>query len=200
MKRSALINRLIEDFKVIPGVGSKSAQRMAYYFLEKNRKAALALSRSLREAVERVDYCQRCRLLTEDRLCEVCADDSRDRSLLCIVENPADVYAIESSHSYRGLYFVLMGSLSPIDGIGPEQLGFDLLRSLCLQEELEEVILATSTTVSGEATANYIADMLADTKIKISRIAHGVPLGGELEYIDGTTLGHALAGRRSFAD
>lgn len=198
MNRSPLINQLVESFKCLPGVGNKSAQRMAYYLLEKNRAGASELSSALQLAVDQVGNCQSCRLLTENTLCEVCADESRDKQLLCIVESPADVYAIEQSHSFKGLYFVLMGHLSPLDGIGPQQLGFPLLFNKIEQENYKEVILATNTTVSGEATAYYIVEQLKDKNINISRIAHGVPLGGELEYVDGTTLSHAISGRKTY--
>ena len=198
MQRSQLINNLIEGFKCLPGVGNKSAQRMAYYLLEKNRQGANNLSVALAQAAEHVGHCKQCRLLTEMELCEVCSDPKRDEAMLCIVESPADVYAIESSHSYKGKYFVLMGHLSPLDGIGPEQLGLSLLFDKIKNSELSEIILATNTTVEGEATAHYIVEQLKQFKVKTTRIAHGVPLGGELEYVDGSTLSHAFSGRKYF--
>jgi len=199
MKRSALITKLIDSFKYLPGVGNKSAQRMAYHLLEKNREGALNLADALQEAVENVGYCQSCRLLTEQELCEVCSDPSREDNVLCVVETPADVYAIEQSNSYQGKYFVLMGHLSPLDGIGPEQLGLSLLFDKINNGQFSEIILATNTTVEGEATAHYIVEQLQASNVKVSRIAHGVPLGGELEYVDGTTLSHALSGRKMFS-
>jgi len=199
MKRSALITQLIESFKYLPGVGNKSAQRMAYYLLEKNRTGALNLANALQQAAEKVGYCQSCRLLTEQELCEVCSDPRRDENVLCVVETPADVYAIEQSNSYQGKYFVLMGHLSPLDGVGPEQLGLSLLFDKIKNGQFSEVILATNTTVEGEATAHYILEQLQPYDVNVSRIAHGVPLGGELEYVDGSTLSHAFSGRKEFS-
>jgi recombination protein RecR len=196
MKRSPLIVQLIDSFKCLPGVGNKSAQRMAYYLLERNRKGAIALSDALKQAAEKVGHCKSCRLLTEQEYCEICSDKMRDNGILCIVESPADVYAIEQSNSFKGRYFVLLGHLSPLDGIGPEQLGLSLLFDQINNGQFNEVILATNTTVEGEATAHYIVDQLSDFDVKVTRIAHGVPLGGELEYVDGSTLSHALSGRK----
>ncbi|HKK05633.1 MAG: recombination mediator RecR [Gammaproteobacteria bacterium] len=196
MSASPLIGRLIEALRCLPGVGPKSAQRMAYYLLERDRPGALALADALREAVEHVGHCQVCRTLTEEEICPICADERRDRSVLCIVETPADVYAVQQATGYRGLYFVLMGHLSPLDGIGPEDIGLDLLAKRLDAGEVEEVILATSSTVEGEATSHYIADMARHRGIRATRIAHGVPMGGELEYVDGSTLSHAFEGRR----
>ncbi|MFK5986154.1 MAG: recombination mediator RecR [Pseudomonadota bacterium] len=198
MKRSQLIKQLIDSFKCLPGVGSKSAQRMAYYLLEKNRQGAINLANALYIAAEKVGHCTSCRLLTELDLCELCSDPRRDKELLCVVESPADVYAIEQSNSYQGKYFVLMGHLSPLDGIGPEQLGLSLLFDKIKKSAYKEVILATNTTVEGEATAHYIVEQLQPYPVKVTRIAHGVPLGGELEYVDGSTLSHALSGRKDF--
>lgn len=199
MKRSALIVDLIDSFKCLPGVGNKSAQRMAYFLLEKNRNGALNLSNALKQAVEKVGHCKTCRLLTEQEYCEICSDKIRDNKLLCVVESPADVYAIEQSNSFKGRYFVLLGHLSPLDGIGPEQLGLSLLFDQIKNNHFTEVILATNTTVEGEATAHYIVEQLNTLAVKVTRIAHGVPLGGELEYVDGSTLSHALSGRKSFS-
>lgn len=189
--------RLIEALRCLPGVGPKSAQRMAFHLLEKDRKAASSLSEALKKSVESVAHCKRCRMFAEAEFCPICASPTRERSLLCIVESPADVAAIEQSGSYRGCYFVLMGHLSPLDGIGPDELGFAQLEELLANGEVKEAILATNTTVEGNATSHVIAEIAQRHQVKSSRIAHGVPVGGELEYVDGGTLAHALAGRRS---
>ena len=196
MSASPLIGRLIESLRCLPGVGPKSAQRMAYHLLERDRQGALVLAEALREAVEHVGHCSVCRTLTEETICPICADERRDRSLLCIVETPADVQAVQQATGYRGMYFVLMGHLSPLDGIGPEDIGLDILAKRLDEGEVAEIILATSSTVEGEATAHYIGDMARHRDIRATRIAHGVPMGGELEYVDGSTLSHAFAGRR----
>ena len=188
--------RLIDALRCLPGVGPKSAQRMAFHLLEKDRKGGAALVDSLQNALSSVGRCQRCRMFADAELCPICASPARDRSLLCIVESPADVGAIEQSGSFRGIYFVLMGHLSPLDGIGPDELGFAQLSSLLADGSVKEAILATSTTVEGEATAHVISELAARHQVKSSRIAHGVPVGGELEYVDGGTLAHALAGRQ----
>ena len=195
MKMSPAIQDLIDALRHLPGVGPKSAQRMTLHLLERDREAAESLGEALLAALARVQQCQRCRNFTELTICEICGDPKRDDSLLCVVETPADVLAIEHTGSYRGLYFVLMGHLSPLDGIGPKELGLDSFEALLEQEIISEVILATNPTVEGEATGHYIAEMASRNKIVVSRIAHGVPLGGELEYIDATTLAHALGGR-----
>ncbi|MGC3980590.1 MAG: recombination mediator RecR [Steroidobacteraceae bacterium] len=189
--------RLIEALRVLPGVGPKSAQRMAFYLLERNRSGALGLAKALESASKDIGQCQRCRMFAETELCPTCASPSRDRGLLCVVESPADVVAVEQSGSYRGTYFVLMGHLSPLDGVGPDELGLPQLENILSEGEIKEVILATNPTVEGEATAHYIAEMANRHQIKPSRIAHGVPMGGELEYVDGGTLAHALAGRHA---
>jgi recombination protein RecR len=189
--------RLIEALRCLPGVGPKTAQRMAFHLLEKDRNAAEALAEALRKAVAGVGRCQRCRMFADADLCPICASASRDQSLLCVVESPADVAAIEQSGSYRGCYFVLMGHLSPLDGVGPEELGFAQLEALFSDGSVKEAILATNTTVEGDATAHVIAQLALRYKVKPSRIAHGVPVGGELEYVDGGTLAHALAGRQT---
>lgn len=191
--------RLIEALRCLPGVGPKSAQRMAFHLLEKDRNAAGVLADALQKAVVGVGRCQRCRMFADAELCPICASPSRDQSMLCVVESPADVAAIEQSGSYRGTYFVLMGHLSPLDGIGPDELGFDQLESLLADGSVKEAILATNTTVEGDATAHVIAEVATRRGVKSSRIAHGVPIGGELEYVDGGTLAHALAGRRSLS-
>ena len=198
MAHSPLIKQLIDSFRCLPGVGAKSAQRMAYYLLERDRNGAGKLSHALTQAVEKVGHCQTCRILTEYEQCDICQSAKRDRQILCVVETPSDVYSIEQSGSYQGIYFVLMGHLSPLDGIGPQELHLDTLKQRVENEAIAEVILATNATVEGEATAHYIAEMLKPLTNKITRIAHGVPLGGELEYIDGSTLGHAFNGRREF--
>jgi recombination protein RecR len=191
------LTRLIETLRCLPGVGPKSAQRMAFHLLEKDREGAAAIADALQKAVTGVGRCERCRMFAEAQLCPVCASPSRDRALLCVVESPADVAAIEQSGSYRGCYFVLMGHLSPLDGVGPDQLGFDQLDALLVSGEIKEAILATNATVEGDATAHVIAEIATRHRVKSSRIAHGVPVGGELEYVDGGTLAHALAGRQA---
>jgi recombination protein RecR len=196
MSASPLIGRLIDSLRCLPGVGPKSAQRMAYHLLERDREGGLRLAQALREAMEGVGHCRSCRTLSESEICSLCADPRRDRGLLCVVETPADVAALEQSTGYRGLYFVLMGHLSPLDGIGPEELGLDGLETRLRGGELQEVILATNPTVEGEATAHYIGELARARGVRATRIAHGVPVGSELEYIDGGTLSRAFAGRR----
>jgi len=192
----SLIDELIDALRCLPGVGRKSAQRMAYHLLERNREGGRRLGEILGTAMDRIGHCQACRTLCEDALCAICAGAGRDRSTLCIVETPADVSAIEHATGFHGVYFVLMGHLSPLDGIGPEQLGIDRLAERLAGGELVEVILATNPTVEGEATAHYISELARKHKVRATRIAHGVPLGGELEYVDGGTLQHAFSGRR----
>jgi recombination protein RecR len=196
MSDSPLIDRLIESLRCLPGVGPKSSQRIAYHLLERNRAGARRLAAALQEAADKVGRCGECRTLADTALCRLCASDKRDAAQLCVVENPVDVQAIEQTTSYRGRYFVLMGHLSPLDGIGPEDIGLDQLAQRFRQGGVKEVILATNPTVEGEATAHYIADMAREHGIKASRIAYGVPYGGELEYVDAGTLSHAIAGRR----
>jgi recombination protein RecR len=191
-----LIGRLIEALRCLPGVGPKSAQRMAYHLLERDRQGALQLAGVLQEAVEKVGHCSSCRTLSESEICPICRNERRDAGLLCVVESPSDVAAIEQTGVYQGRYFVLMGHLSPLDGIGPEDIGLDLLARRLDSGEINEVILATNPTVEGEATAHYISEMVHARGIRVTRIAHGVPLGGELEYVDGGTLSHAFSGRR----
>ena len=196
MKFSPSLQNLIEALRCLPGVGPKSAQRMSMHLLERDREGATALADALQVAMARVGHCSRCRNFTELEICEICTDTRRDEATICVVETPGDVVAVEQSGSYRGMYFVLMGHLSPIDGIGPEELGLDRFYQRVLDEGVREVILATNPTVEGEATAYYLTDMLQPAGISVSRIANGVPLGGELEYVDGSTLAHALSGRR----
>ncbi|MDD3448807.1 MAG: recombination mediator RecR [Gammaproteobacteria bacterium] len=195
MSYTPLLQQLMEALRCLPGVGPKSAQRMTFHLLERDPEGALRLAKALTEAVERVGRCGSCRTLSEDPLCPLCASQRRDRRLLCVVETPADVLAVEQSGAYAGLYFVLGGHLSPLDGIGPEEIGVDALLARA-REGVEEVILATNPTVEGEATAHYIGELLRELGVGVSRIAHGVPLGGELEYVDGSTLTRALAGRK----
>lgn len=193
---SPLINELVQALTILPGVGPKSAQRLALHLLEKDKAGAQSLVGTLSEALEKVGHCHQCRNLTENELCPVCDDPKRLDDQLCVVETPAEVLAIEQT-GFKGRYFVLFGRLSPIDGIGPDALGLDTLKSWVLEKAVKEVILATNPTVEGEATAQYIQQMFLGKDIEVSRIAHGVPLGGELEYVDGGTLAHALAGRKS---
>jgi recombination protein RecR len=197
VKHSPALARLIEALRSLPGVGPKSAQRMAFHLLQQGRGAARGLSSAIDDALGAVRGCRRCRMLTEGDLCSICIAPSRDASLLCVVESPADVVAIEQSAGFRGRYFVLMGHLSPLDGVGPEQLGIRELEALLAGGEVREVILATNPTVEGEATAHFLSELAREHGLRASRIAHGVPVGGELEYIDGGTLARALAGRQS---
>lgn len=190
------IDSLIEALQVLPGVGPKSAQRMALHLLLRERDAGTRLAAAMHLAMQQVRQCEQCRNLTEQAICGLCQDTRRDAALLCVVESPADVLAIEQAGGFRGYYFVLNGKLSPLDGIGPEQLGMDLLLDRVAMLHPQELILATNPTVEGEATAHYVAQLLAAKVAKITRIAHGVPLGGEIEYTDGGTLTHALLGRR----
>jgi len=194
---SPLLSRLIEALRCLPGVGPKSAQRMAFHILERDRAGGRGLAEAIADATESVGHCERCRMLTESSLCQICQSSGRDGSLLCVVETPADVVAVENSAGFNGRYFVLTGHLSPLDGIGPNELGLDLLEKILDAEPVQEVIVATNPTVEGEATAHYIAELCAARSIRASRIAHGVPVGGELEFVDGGTLSRALSGRRA---
>ena len=191
------IDQLIDALRILPGVGVKSAQRMALQLLEKNREGAFKLAEAVNEAATKVGKCQQCRTLTEHDLCNICSDPSRSESQLCVVESPADLFAIEQAGGYRGKYFVLLGHLSPIDGIGPEQLGIDKLIERLQSNQVNELILATNLTVEGEATAHFIADKAKSLGIEVSRIAYGVHMGGELEYVDGGTLNLALQSRKT---
>lgn len=196
MAFSPLIDQLVDALRCLPGVGPKSAQRMAFHLLERDREGGIKLSEKLDAAMTGVGRCKRCRTLTEADLCEICANSRRDQQTICVVESPSDVVALEQSGSYRGLYFVLMGHLSPIDGIGPDEIGISDLLDWAASGTITEVILATNPTVEGEATAYFISSQLTSMAVPVSRIAHGVPLGGELEYVDVGTLTHALAGRQ----
>ena len=192
---SSLLEQLIEALRILPGVGQKSAQRMAYHVLEREREGGQRLSEALAAAVERIGHCVRCRDFSEQPLCAVCASASRDTSLLCAVETPADRMVIEQATGYRGRYFVLQGRLSPLDGIGPRELGLDLLAHRLAEGDVRELIIATNPTVEGEATAHYLAQLARQFEVTPSRLAHGLPLGGELEYVDRGTLAHAFGSR-----
>lgn len=195
MNFSPLIQNLITALRFLPGVGPKSAQRMVFHLLERDREGGQELARALIDAIQKVGHCEVCRILSEDPICRLCNNKMRDQSLLCVVETPADVMAIEQTGGFQGLYFVLMGHLSPLDGIGPEDIGIDLFRARLSEGMIREIILATNPTVEGEATAHYLAQIVKKQGIHVTRIAHGVPLGGELEYIDGGTLMRALSAR-----
>jgi len=197
MAFSPLLMQLIDALRCMPGVGRKSAQRIAFHMLERDREGASNLAAALTEAVSGIGHCSRCRMLSEHELCTICAAGGRDTSQLCIVESPADVMAIEDATGFRGLYFVLMGHLSPLDGIGPQELGLAQLEERLQSGDVEEMIIATNPTVEGDATAHFLADIAEQRGVRASRIAHGVPLGGELEYVDGGTLSHAFYGRRA---
>ncbi|MCK5325911.1 MAG: recombination protein RecR [Woeseiaceae bacterium] len=196
MSYSPLLVHLIDALRCMPGIGRKSAQRMAFHLLERDREGASNLSQALSEAVKGIGHCSRCRMLSEYELCTICSASGRDESQLCVVESPADVMAIEDATGFRGHYFVLMGHLSPLDGIGPQELGLSALEERLANGAIDELIIATNPTVEGDATAHYLADMADNNEVQASRIAHGVPLGGELEYVDGGTLSHAFYGRR----
>ena len=195
MPETSLLQELIEALRCMPGIGKKSAQRIAYHLLQRNREGGRQMSSVLAQAMDKIGHCERCRTFSETSICSLCQSDRRERGLLCVVESPADVYSVEEA-GFNGLYFVLMGHLSPLDGIGPSELGLDRLEQLLDEGEIEEVILATGTTVEGEATSHFISEMVRKRSLRVSRIAHGVPLGGDLEYVDSSTLSHALAGRR----
>lgn len=194
---SPLVSELIQALRVLPGVGPRSAQRMALFLLERNRSGGLRLGDVLLQAMTKVGHCRECRTLTEEPVCRLCANPARDRSQLCVVESPADVLAVEQSGGYRGLYFVLAGHLSPLDGIGPRELGIPDLLSRLEDGEVRELILATNATVEGEATAHYIRESCRESGLQVTRIAHGVPLGGELDGVDSHTLARALAQRQN---
>jgi len=196
MAEKTLLMELIDSFRCLPGVGPKSAQRMAFHLLQRDRAGGARLAAVLAEAVQSIGNCRLCRTLSEDEVCPLCSNPTRDDSLLCVVENPSDVMALEQATGYRGRYFVLGGRLSPLDGIGPKELGIDQLQQRLQELRPAEVILATTTTVEGEATAHYLSELAAEQGIATTRIAHGVPLGGELEFVDGGTLAHAFAGRQ----
>ncbi|MCS5559030.1 MAG: recombination mediator RecR [Oceanospirillaceae bacterium] len=198
MAFSPLIDELIESLRCLPGVGRKSAQRMALYILERNREGGAALAQSLTLALDKVGRCDQCRTHSETPVCRMCSNPSRNTSQLCIVETPADVLAIEQGAGFNGTYFVLMGHLSPMDGIGPAELGIEVLLQRLQEQTIEEVIIATNPTIEGDATAHFIHQQLQTLPLSVTRIAHGVPIGGELEYVDSGTLAHAFAGRKSY--
>ncbi|HXQ31903.1 MAG TPA: recombination mediator RecR [Steroidobacteraceae bacterium] len=197
MNYSPALAHLVAAFRRLPGVGPKTAQRMAFHLLEHDRDGALDLSGALAAAVQTIGNCRRCRMLSDSELCPICANPQRDDGLVCVVESPADVVAVEQSGGFRGRYFVLMGHLSPLDGVGPAELGISALEAILGEGAVRELILATNPTVEGDATAHFIGELAARRGVKASRIAHGVPVGGELEYVDGGTLAHALAGRQA---
>ncbi len=196
MTGSPLLAELIEALRCLPGVGGKSAQRMAFHLLERERERGLKLAGVMAQAMERIGHCERCRNFSEDPLCTLCASGSRDRQVLCVVESPTELAAIEQATGYRGQYFVLMGRLSPLDGLGPEELGLAQLTTRLGEGEIEELIIATNPTVEGDATAHYLAQLARAGGVRPTRLAYGVPLGGELEYVDRSTLAHAFGGRQ----
>ena len=196
--RNDLLYQLIEVLTILPGIGKKSAQRMALYLIDKNKDGAKLMANSILEAVENIKRCQRCRMLTSEDFCNICSDKNRDKKSICVVEHISDVLAIESTGGYRGTYFVLLGRLSPMDGIGPDELGIKDLIKIIHNEDTEEVILATSSTVEGDATALYVKENIKN--VTVSRISYGIPIGGELEYVDGNTIARAITGRRSLDD
>ena len=194
---SPLLRELIDALRILPGVGPKSAQRMALNLLERQRPGGLRLARALEQALHHVEHCSICRNLTEQTVCDICSNRTREQNLLCVVESPMDVIALEQSGSYRGRYFVLLGRLSPLDGIGPNELGLPaLIERLRADPEIEELIIATNPSVEGEATAHYLREATRSLPLMVTRLAQGVPVGGELEYLGGSTLTHALSGRR----
>ncbi|EJM1251759.1 recombination protein RecR [Escherichia coli] len=196
MQTSPLLTQLMEALRCLPGVGPKSAQRMAFTLLQRDRSGGMRLAQALTRAMSEIGHCADFRTFTEQEVCNICSNPRRqENGQICVVESPADIYAIEQTGQFSGRYFVLMGHLSPLDGIGPDDIGLDRLEQRLAEEKITEVILATNPTVEGEATANYIAELCAQYDVEASRIAHGVPVGGELEMVDGTTLSHSLAGR-----
>lgn len=197
MRGKGLLGQLIQDLCRLPGVGPKSAQRMAFHLLQRDKTGAQHLANTLLSSVNEIGHCQRCRTLTENEVCEICTHATRDQSILCVVESPADVWVVDQATIFKGVYFVLHGRLSPLDGIGPDELGLEQLEQRFSQGEIKEIILATNSSVEGEATAHFIAEVAKKKhNIRVSRIAHGIPMGGELEFIDSGTLSHAFEGRR----
>ena len=197
MAYSPLLQHLLQALQCLPGVGARTSQRMAFYLLQRDRDGARNLANALTDAIENIGECERCRMLSEEPLCRLCASVDRDATVLCVVESPADVMAIEESGVFRGHYFVLHGRLSPLDGIGPEELRLQIFEERVAAAGVSEIILATSSTVEGEATSGYLASLAQSHGVRVSRIAHGVPIGGELEYVDRSTLSRAIAGRNS---
>lgn len=196
MSHSHAIEQLQEALRRLPGVGPKTAQRMAFHLLERDQDGARVIAEALQRALKTVIRCKRCNNFSEKELCDICASSRRDPRIICIVETPTDLEAVEQTGAYQGMYFVLMGRLSPLDGIGPDDLGFDRLKQLIDAESIEELIIATNLTTEGEATADYLHQLLADTEARVTRLARGVPVGGELEYIDNSTLSQAFTDRR----
>ncbi|MEE9354503.1 MAG: recombination mediator RecR [Methylococcaceae bacterium] len=196
MQRTGLLGQLIQGLCCLPGVGPKSAQRMTFHLLQRDRDGAEQLAKTLLQAIEKIGHCQQCRTLTEEQLCNICSHPGRDQAVICVVESPADVWVVEQTAVFKGVYFVLHGRLSPLDGIGPDELGLEHLEQRFTSGTVKEIILATNSTVEGEATAHFIGELARKHQIKASRIAHGVPMGGELEFIDSGTLSHAFNGRR----
>ncbi|MGB8636144.1 MAG: recombination mediator RecR [Rhodanobacteraceae bacterium] len=194
---SPLLSELVDALRVLPGVGARSAQRMAFQLLERDRDGGQRLARALESAMQDIGNCKCCRNFSEQAVCGLCASEQRDKSLLCVVESPSDLAAIEQATGYRGRYFVLLGRLSPLDGLGPNELGLDLLARRLQEDEVAEMIVATNPNVEGEATAHYLSRLAHAAGIRVTRLAHGVPLGGELEYVDRNTLAHAFGGRLS---
>ena len=194
----SLLDSLIESLKCLPGVGPKSAQRMAFHLLQRNREGAKTLATNLERAAKEIGHCASCRTFTEHELCAICSNNSRAREQICIVESPADVFTIEKSTDYKGLYFVLMGRLSPLDGIGPKELGLDILEKRLAEQEIEEMILATNSTVEGEVTAHVLSEMARKHEVKTTRLAQGVPVGGELEFVDQNTIAQAFNARKHY--
>ena len=192
---SPILQDLVNAFKGLPGIGVKSAQRIVFNLIQQNQEKALFLSDAIKNALDNINECSNCRMYTDSEVCEICSDQKRDSALLCVIESPADMIAIENSMSFNGRYFVLMGKLSPLDGIGPDQLKLDKLESIIKDGSVKEIILANSPTIEGEATASYITSLIEDTDIEATRIAYGVPMGGELEYVDSSTLTQALNNR-----
>lgn len=199
MKNPPALEQLIDSLRCLPGVGPKSAQRMAYYLLQRDRKGASGLANALDTALQVVDHCKRCNTFSEQPICPLCSEANRDNTLLCVVEMPTDLLMLENTQAYNGLYFVLMGRLSPLDGVGPKEIHLDKLIKRAQDGVVQEVILATNYTVEGEATAHYISELLSARGIKTSRIARGMPMGGEIEYVDSGTLAQAMMERRSVA-
>jgi len=197
MQRHGLLGQLIQHLCCLPGVGPKSAQRMAFHLLQRDRKGGKNLAETLLDAIANIGHCQQCRTLTEQSLCEICADTKRDASLVCIVESPADAWIVDQATQFGGQYFVLHGRLSPLDGVGPDEIGLDQLEQRLASGTIKELILATNSTVEGEATAFFIGELARKYQVLASRIAHGVPMGGELEFIDSGTLSHAFNGRKT---
>lgn len=198
MSESSLLKELVDALRCLPGVGSRTAQRMAFHLLEHDRRGGAHLAQTLADAMQKVRHCSRCRTLTEQDVCRLCSHAGREPELLCVVEHPSDVVALEQATGYRGFYFVLGGRLSPLDGIGPDDIGLDILEARLDEGVVKELILATNPTVEGEVTAHYISELAAQREITTSRIAHGVPVGSELEYVDSGTLSHAFEGRRKY--